>query len=258
MDQPYQRPPFFYEIFDPSLPRLGPGDNASTMRALDTLLSVRKETTDSPALRILDIGCGNGTPTIQLAKHPMGTIVAVDNHQPFLDELRRRAEAEGVSERIRPCLGDMRALEMKEAAFDLIWSEGALSIMGFREGLTAWYPLLAPGGLMAVSDLTWFTDDAPAECQEYWSSQCPMFRAEENLAIIRECGYAVIGHFALPTSAWWDEYYLPLEERLRLLRPQHAADPDKLELIESIQLEIEIHRKYSDYYGYTFYLMQRR
>ena len=75
MDQPYQLPPFFHEIFDPSLPRLGPGDNASTMRALDTLLSARKETRDSPALRILDIGCGNGTPTIQLAKHTTGTIV---------------------------------------------------------------------------------------------------------------------------------------------------------------------------------------
>ena len=28
-------------------------------------------------------------------------------------------------------------------------------------------------------------------------------------------------------------------------------------MIESIQMEIEIYRKYSIYYGYVFYLMQR-
>ena len=32
-------PEFFYEIFDPSLPRLGPGDDASTTRALNALLA---------------------------------------------------------------------------------------------------------------------------------------------------------------------------------------------------------------------------
>jgi len=95
---------FFYEIFDTSLPRLGPGDDHSTMIALDVLLSTRPKLSDDPApvrLRVLDIGCGNGAQTIQLAKHIDGTILAVDNHQPFLDELQRRAEAEGVSDKIQ-------------------------------------------------------------------------------------------------------------------------------------------------------------
>lgn len=33
-------------------------------------------------------------------------LTALDNHQPYLDELRRRAGAAGVAERIRPCCMD--------------------------------------------------------------------------------------------------------------------------------------------------------
>ncbi len=34
--------------------------------------------------------------------------------------------------------------------------------------------------------------------------------------MIRACDYEVLGHFTLPESAWWEPYYQPLEERLRL------------------------------------------
>ena len=40
--------------------------------------------------RILDIGCGNGAQTLCLAATLGGRITAVDNHQPYLDELERR------------------------------------------------------------------------------------------------------------------------------------------------------------------------
>ena len=63
---------FFYEIFDASLPRLGPGDDASTRKALDMLLTTRPQRKDAK-LRILDIGCGNGAQTIQLAKYADGS-----------------------------------------------------------------------------------------------------------------------------------------------------------------------------------------
>ncbi|MEN6439252.1 MAG: methyltransferase domain-containing protein [Syntrophobacter sp.] len=103
----------------------------------------------------------NSTPyqTIQSAKHLDGTIVAVDNDEQYLTQLRRRAVAEGVSDKIRTCLSDMREFTMGEGVFDLIWSEGALLVMGFLEGLAACRKLLAPDGLMAASELTWFRTD---------------------------------------------------------------------------------------------------
>jgi cyclopropane fatty-acyl-phospholipid synthase-like methyltransferase len=249
-------PEFFYRIFDASLPRLGAGDNRSTIQALDMLRSAKPGLTDK--IRVLDLGCGNGAQTIELAKHINGTIIALDNHQPFLDELQRRAEAEGVSEKIQLCLKDMATLVPADGPFDLVWCEGAIFGMGFREGLTVCHGLLTPDGLMAVSELTWFQPDPPEECRQFYENGYPaMVDIDTNLAIIKSCGYENIGHFTLPESAWLESFYNPLEKHLQTLRKQYSADPAKAEIMDMIQMEIDIYRKYSAYYGNAFFLMQR-
>jgi SAM-dependent methyltransferase len=261
MDQ-HEQMEFFYEIFDASLPRLGPGDDLSTKKALTMLLSIRPRignAADTPVLRILDIGCGNGAQTIQLAKYTNGSIVVLDNHQPFLDELRRRAKAEGVLQKIRPYLRDMHDMGLDDGSFDLIWAEGSLYIIGFREGLKSCYDLLISDGLLAASELSWLRPDPPAECRDFFANEYPaMTDIETNISCIKSCGYEVLGNFTLPESAWWEPYYHPMEERLQTLRKKYAEDPEKMGMIESIQKEIDIYRQYSDYYGNVFYLMRRR
>ncbi len=253
---------FFYELFDATMPRLGPGDDLSTEKALRSVLAVmssREAAFDAAKLRILDIGCGNGVQTIHPAKHTKAVITAVDNHQPYLDELKRRAEAGGLSDKILPYQRDMADLGMEEESFDLIWSEGALNIMGFREGLEACHRLLAPKGLPAVSELTWLRPDPPEECRQFFADVYPaIVDIETNLAAANDCGFEVLGHFTLPDSAWWESYYNPLSERLNSCREKYSSDPEKIGMIEAIQMEIEIYRKYSKYYGYEFFVMQRR
>jgi len=252
---------FFYEIFDASLPRLGPGDSTSTRKAVDMVLSAssRSKGASGPVrFRVLDIGGGNGAQTIELARYLDGNIIAVDNHQPFLDELRLRAEVAGVSGKITTLLGDMHALGMEGEVFDLIWSEGALNLMGFGDGLKVCYDLLVPGGFLAVTELCWFRPDPPAECRRFFAAAYPAIAGiDKNLALIKACGYKAIGHFTLPASSWLEEYYLPLEERIGLLQERYASDPGRTGILHSIQTEIEIYRKYCDYYGYVFYVMSR-
>ena len=78
----------------------------------------------------------------------------------------------------------------------------------------------------------------------------------KRVETIRGAGYRVIGHFTLPPSAWWDDYYLPLVKRLIDFRKIYRDDPQALAVVELHQKEIDIFRKYSDYYGYVFFVMQ--
>ncbi|MEJ2636555.1 MAG: class I SAM-dependent methyltransferase, partial [Calditrichia bacterium] len=78
----------FFEIHS-DLPRQGPGNFESTQKAFTLLKGI------PPEPLILDMGCGPGMQTLALARLSGGTVTAVDNHQPFLDELENRARRKG-------------------------------------------------------------------------------------------------------------------------------------------------------------------
>jgi serine/threonine-protein kinase HipA len=79
---------------------------------------------------------------------------------------------------------------------------------------------------------------------------------EQNVERARAAGFEVVDHFALPPAAWWDEYYIPLEERMARLAPD--AGPELAAVIDETRREIELYRRHRDSYGYVFYLLRRR
>ena len=84
-----------------------------------------------------------------------------------------------------------------------------------------------------------------------------MVDIDTNVAAIEACGYELLGKFILPESAWKANYYNPLEDRLQLLRDQYADDRERIVMIDSIQMEIDVYRQYSQYYGYVFFIMRK-
>jgi SAM-dependent methyltransferase len=240
----------FWEIHS-GLPREGPGDNESTRKAFAALPKLP----DEPF--ILDVACGPGMQTIELANLCKGDIVAVDLHQEFLDELDRRAAAANFKERITTINASMLELPFDEDSFDLIWCEGAVYIMGFENGLTQWKPLLKKSGCVAVTNVSYLKDDVPDEVRKFWDADYPEITSIDNfLKTVDRCGYKLLEHFTLPTSSWMNDYYTPLENRLQSLRTKYDGNPDALKAIELEQREIDLYRKYSDHYGYVFYVMQ--
>ena len=160
-----QTPPnIFWEIHS-GLPREGPGDDCSTERAFRTVIGLPKNS------RILDIGAGPGASSLVLARSSAGKVTAVDRHQPFLVELERRAREAGLAERITTLNASMSRLPFEDTSFDLIWSEGAIYMMGFRQGLTYWRRFLSPNGYIAVTEPCWLKKEIPDEARRNWAMQ---------------------------------------------------------------------------------------
>lgn len=240
-----------YEIYDADLPRQGPGSNAATRRAWSLLGPVPAAPT------MLDIGCGSGMQTLELARLSGGHIIALDTYQPYLDRLQQRAASEEITDHIETVNCSMDAMDFAPGSFDVIWSEGAIYIIGLERGLAVCRPLLKPGGFLVISDLAWFTPEPAPELVQFWrEEQLDIRTEEENLQRIAQAGYHCLGHFRLPQEAWWDDFYSLVERKLSLLEQKYRTDPERLAMVDNQQREIDLYRAYADQYGYAFYALQ--
>jgi SAM-dependent methyltransferase len=159
--------------------------------------------------RILDIGCGTGLPTLRLAELSGGSVVGLDRDPEALTILQNRAADRGLSHRVTMERGSLAEIPFEDASFDVVWCEGALDVLGFRESLRAWRRLLKPGGCMV------FHDQAGD--------------VEGKLRLAREDGCFVLGSFEVPETVWWDEYFALAEEDPELAGEiqRFRADPSQ-------------------------------
>lgn len=207
--------------------------------------------------RILDVGCGNGVPTLELARLSGGHVTGVDIDQEALEELARRADEADLRDMVRTVRMDLNALDFPEGSFDLLWSEGSIWVIGLERGLREWRRLLGPDRFFVIHDSCWLKPDPPAEIRDCWEFVGNGIRMlEENLEAIRGCGYSIIGHFLLPENAWWDHYFGPLSDRIGVLRARHSNDPRALEILDKEQALVDLYRRNSDWYGSAFYVLQ--
>lgn len=231
------------------LKRQGPGDPVFTDFIMDQL----PELPDSP--RIADIGCGAGAGAIALAKRYGSKVKAVDFSKPFLEQMMERAQQEGVSDLIEPIECDMGTLNWQEASIDLLWSEGAAYNIGFENALRRWRPLIAQRGVAVVSEMNYFSDNVPEALVGYMETAYPDIKTEAvNESLVKASGYRLIGVHRLPSKAWWDNYYDPLQEKMTQL---NNTDDEVLKaVITETEEEMALFKVYAEYYGYACFVMQ--
>ncbi|MBN1412336.1 MAG: class I SAM-dependent methyltransferase [Spirochaetales bacterium] len=201
-----------------------------TWQAYNTIPQIK-----APA--ILDIGCGSGNPTIELAVLSKGMITAVDIDGGALNTLNEKINALRLSGHIKTIRRSLFKLGFKTESFDIIWAEGSIAVIGFEKGLSEWHKYLKPGGYLVVHD----------EIKNH----------EQKINRIPGLHYTLLDHFIIPERVWLDEYFSPLEKRIESLKIKYKKDAKIMNFLEGEAAEIEQFNKSPKSFASIFYIMQK-
>ncbi len=235
--------------------RQGPGSLEVAERALQATGVLTRAPND--VIQVADLGCGTGVASLFLAQKINALVTSVDLAEPFLSELEHQAKAAGVADRIRTLQCSMSDLPFEPASLDVIWSEGSVYNIGFKTGLQYWKQFLKPGGVLVVSEIAWITEERPDEIQEYWDSAYPGIGTKsEKTAIAETCGYTVLEQFVLPEDCWLEQYYAPIERDFEAFLERHDYHENAAALVAYERQEIEMYRKYKEFYSYGMWIFR--
>ncbi|MDP8237385.1 MAG: class I SAM-dependent methyltransferase [Candidatus Erginobacter occultus] len=232
-----------------NLERQGPGSPEVTVKALSFVDGLTDES------RIADIGCGTGGQTMVLAEHTPGRITGIDLFPSFIDLFNTNAGRLNLRDRVKGIVGSMDDLPFPPEEFDLIWSEGAIYNIGFARGLKEWRKFLKPGGYIAVSEASWFTEERPVEIDEFWKDAYPEIDTiSHKVARMEKAGYIPVATFILPEDCWTEHFYEPQVSVQEKFLKKHPGNQAAEELIANQRHEAELYYRYKEDYGYVFYI----
>lgn len=229
--------------------RQGPGSPEMTLRALSFIEGL------TPASRIADLGCGTGGQTMTLASKAPGQITGLDLFPKFIDRFNNNAAKWNLQDRVQGIVRSMEDLPFEHESLDLIWCEGAIYNIGFKRGLHEWRQFLKPGGHIALTENTWFSDERPTEIEDFWNAAYPEIDTIPNkIATMQRAGYEFVAAFTLPEICWTDNYYAPVAEAQKTFLQKHADNIATETFIASQRHEKSLYDKYKAHYGYVFYI----
>ncbi|HIJ96127.1 MAG TPA: class I SAM-dependent methyltransferase [Desulfuromonadales bacterium] len=162
--------------------------------AMDIVLAIKSSVPLSTEWDGLDIGCGTGLVTLQLAPF-LRNITGLDSSCGMLDKLAEKVKISGIKN-VRSVLRDLAAGEMPEGKYHLITSAMTLHhITEIEPLLSSLRAFLSHGGWIALADLATedgsFHDDPSGVFHHGFS-------ATELTAMLENCGYS---HVSVTTAA---------------------------------------------------------
>jgi len=187
--------------------------------------------------RILDIGCGSGVPTIELAKLSGGEVTGIDVDQSCLDEFNRKIKEENLTDRVKALNLSLSEMNFPDETFDVVWSEGVVGNIGFETSLRDWRRLLRKDGYLVI---------------HYQVS-----RVVDVLPRMAQLGYSLTDTVPLPEDAWWTEFYKPLEEKMDMLLHKYRNNAYALKLLNQYKTEMNMVKKNPRNFSCAFYIMKK-
>ncbi|GLX22878.1 methyltransferase domain-containing protein [Streptomyces lavendulae] len=119
-----------------------------------------------PGMSVLDVGCGPGTITADLAElvSPGGRVTAVDAAADVLEQAAAYAAERGLSGAVDFATADVHALRFPDDSFDVVHAHQVLQHVGDPvQALREMRRVCRPGGIVAVRDadyaaMTWYPE----------------------------------------------------------------------------------------------------
>lgn len=233
MNDPYQDA--FFTLHR-NLPREGPGEAADVQWAADIARLKRNAA-------ICDAACGPGADIAALrCAAPHGHVTAMDKLSQFVDQARGH---HGDDANVTLSVADMSDIT---GPYDLIWCAGALYFLGITEGLQHWRKALAPGGVIAFSEVCWLGDARPDAAVKQWAGYPAMTDVNGIADRVRAAGFTTLATRHLSDTAW-ENYYGPMEARIATLAP--AANPALECVLAEARAEADCWRAHRRDFGYV-------
>jgi len=186
--------------------------------------------------RILDIGCGSGSATMEMVRLSGSEVVGLDTDASALSEMRRRLEADGLGNRVKAVNTSLFDVDFPDKSFDLLWEEGVLHLLDRARSLPVCHRLLKPGGFLVMHEtVAWF---------------------DETRDSLRTAGFTFFNQVLLPKRAWWTDYYEILEARIRALREAHVEGLESEKLAQH-EREIVMVKADPERFDCGFFILQR-
>lgn len=173
--------------------------------------------------RILDIGCGSGIATLELARLSQGEVLGIDIDQSTLDKFDIRIRQAGLTDWVQALNCSMFNMDFTDESFDIIWSEGSIYAIGFERGLREWRRLLKPDGFVVIHD--------------------EKGNVKEKLEQVSSCGYELLGYFIISVKNWWADYFAPLEKWIAESGTRYTDDPKVIAELHQARREVDMFKQ---------------
>jgi ubiquinone/menaquinone biosynthesis C-methylase UbiE len=112
---------------------------------------------------VLEIGTSTGFTAIELAKLVKCNVTAVDVNEESLQEAQRRAEAEGVADKIKFVVQDASKLDYKDEQFDMVFCGNVTSYLNNKSKcLQEFIRVLKPHGFIAAIPMYYLNEPSKA------------------------------------------------------------------------------------------------
>lgn len=185
---------------------------------------------------VLDIGCGSGVSSCEIARNSDYCITAMDIDDAALNVFREKIADTVLVKRIDIVRGTFETAIAQQMAFDIVLAEGLFNIIGFKTGLRQTCAVLKTGGYLVLHD-----------------GQDVM---ESKRAMIDACGFEILETFALDETVWWDMYCGCLEKSITGVDEDDLSSGEKKHLVQG-KADIALYHESPQSFRSIYYLLKK-